>query len=552
MSPAKPLASALQPPALRWAHGVLWLYLLSPVILYPALGTGRGWADVLFLFNVLTSLLWAGLLAALGVRPLVLHLLLAPLYLTTAVDLFLLTQFGARLSSGYISIAISDHADTAEFLRSYAKPVALMAGTLAVIYLPCLYLLRQLPARTRPRLAVASAAALLVLYAGYTGRSVWLDVAPKRAVLDLAGKEMSAPVGAAFQGALAWSIHVESSRWRELRAGHRFDARRVGTAAGEVHVLVIGESARPDHWSLFGYSRDTTPKLKALQGLVGFPDMLTTAPHTAIAVPSMLSLRPITEWDAVQSEKSIVGAFAEAGFRTHWISTQEADSWGGLVPQLAGEARHRRYFDRARDGDMLAEVRSVLDTRASGEAMLLVLHSKGSHFEFKRRYPEEFERFTGGRSRREQLVDTYDNTILYTDWFLHEVIAALQRRAVPAVLWYASDHGENLLDDERQLFGHALGTRQDLQTAAFVWVSPEMAAIRPSVLQHIRQHSRLPLSLGELPHAVLDLAGIDAKGLDAKRSFARATFSAGTRHYMVRGELKSEDQLPRGAATATP
>ena len=148
----------------------------------------------------------------------------------------------------------------------------------------------------------------------------------------------------------------------------------------EIYVLVIGESSRPQNWSLFGYPRDTTPRLRQTPGVVPLSDMLTTAPHTAVAVPSMVSLEPIERWSSIVAEKSIVQAFNEVGFKTYWLSAQAADSWAGLIPQIAAEATRRRYFDSGYDGAMLPELRAILADATADEKVFIVLHTKGSHF----------------------------------------------------------------------------------------------------------------------------------------------------------------------------
>jgi hypothetical protein len=111
----------------RLALMALWVLLLSPLVLDPWLNAGKATLDGLFLFNLVTSLLWVTLCHLLVRRPFMLHLALLPLYLTTAVDLFLVGTFNARLSSGYVTIALTDHAEIPEFLSAYARPVALAA-----------------------------------------------------------------------------------------------------------------------------------------------------------------------------------------------------------------------------------------------------------------------------------------------------------------------------------------------------------------------------------------------------------------------------------------
>ena len=96
----------------------------------------------------------------------------------------------------------------------------------------------------------------------------------------------------------------------------------------------------------------------------------------------------------MQAQKSVVSAFNEAGFKTYWLSTQDVDGWSGLVPHVAAEAATVRYFSQSFDGVLLNEFREILDKEPRGNSKLfIVLHTKGSHFDYKRRYPLEFAHF---------------------------------------------------------------------------------------------------------------------------------------------------------------
>ena len=520
-------------------------FLISPLLFHVWGKAGAQTFDALFAFNLATSLLWLVLVNALARRPLFLHLLLAPLYVTTAIDLFLIGTFGARLSTGYVTIAMTDYGDTGELMAAYSRPVLITAVVLLVVYLSCLFGMRELRKPRSTRWAVTAAALLVSMYAASSGYNVASGQGVERALLDVVGKEQSSPVGALFQGSLALQMRIQAAEFRRVRKTHSFGATKATSPESEIYVWVIGESSRPQNWSLFGYARDTTPRLRAMPGVVPLPDMLTTAPHTSFAVPSMLSLRPITDWPSIVAEKSVIEAFNETGFKTYWLSAQAADSWAGLIPQVALEASRRRYFDSGYDGALIGEVRDILVKARPGEKLLIVLHTKGSHFQYARRYPPEFARFgTTGPTPRDKLVSEYDNTILYTDWFLSEIIAALEQRKARSALLYASDHGENLLDDDRQLLGHALGTRYDLPTAALLWLSDELVRSQPGKSQALRAHASARLSLSNLPHSMLDLAGIETTELDRRQSIFSPSFLPMPRSYIVRGDLRSEAALP--------
>ena len=310
--------------------------------------------------------------------------------------------------------------------------------------------------RRSPKLAALTATALAGAYLLLIRHFfIWHGEPIAKVLLDVAAHERSAPLGAIFQAGVALKVGRDNRDIVARRSAYSFGALKPVQSGNEVYIWVVGESSRPANWSLFGYARETSPRLTKVPGIITFPRMMTTAPETQIAVPSMLSLRPITEWSSIQAEKSIVSAFKEAGFKTFWLSTQDVDGWSGIIPQMAAEAGTARYFSQSFDGTLLNEVREIFDKESTGDSkLLIVLHVKGSHFEYERRYPSEFAHFiTPHGTRRDKLVDAYDNSILYTDWFLTELISMLSARNTHSALLYASDHGENLLDDDRQLLG---------------------------------------------------------------------------------------------------
>lgn len=508
--------------------------------------SGRGWSDPLYLFNVFTSVLWVGLFFFLPVRPLVLHLLAAPLYLFATVDLFLLANFKNRLSSGYIGIALTDHAEAPEFFMSFMVQVLAAIFALSIVYLAGLFLIRRAQSKPGCKISLVCAAVLLMTYAAQLVNGYRNEGSFRIAALDVFGKELSSPMGGVFQTGLALVLSHESKTLLEKRSRFEFSGVIAKDLShGQVFVWIIGESSRPQNWQLMGYSRETTPRLQAIEGVVPLSNLLTTAPTTSVAVPSMLSLQPITEWESILSERSIVSVFNQAGFKTYWLSTQEADGWAGVIPQIAAEAKRRRYFDRAYDIELLKALNEILTTNTARDPLMIVLHTKGSHWRYDRRYPSEFEKFKAGSTARDKLVNEYDNSVLYTDWIVAEVIHALEKVVPESVVFFVSDHGENLLDDENQLFGHAIGNAYDLSTAGLVWLSPAMRKKRQQEYANLQINSKLANSIADLSHSFLDIAGLSVDGKDTKQSFFSADYTVRDRWYQVRGELK------RDAGTAT-
>jgi heptose-I-phosphate ethanolaminephosphotransferase len=129
---------------------------------------------------------------------------------------------------------------------------------------------------------------------------------------------------------------------------------------------------------------------------------------------------------------------------------------------------------------------------------------------------------------------------LYTDWFLNEIIGDLAKIDGRSTLIYASDHGENILDEGSNLFGHEIGTQYDLRTAAFVWLSPQAIESAPAAVKFLNKHRENPLSLSDLSHSFLDFAGIEASGLDKTRSLFRSEFVTRSRWYRIHGKTLRE------------
>lgn len=535
-----------------------WLAALCLFLVSPPLLSAAGFAlhyraiDPLQIWVIALSLAWVAALHLVVGRTVWLHVALLPLYLLTTADLFVMREFGARLSSGYLSIIFTDYGDANDFVHAYPVPVAAFVGGMVLLVVLGLRGLRGVRISAPPRARVAVLALLAVAYVAPVVRQS-RKMPLGTAVLDVAAHDLSTPVGGLVQIGVTVEHLRETQQFLEARRAFSFGATRApGAPAGrELYVIVIGESARADRWSLGGYARETNPRLARLPNVVFLRDYVATGAHTAVAVPALMSLAPITRWDDVQSQRSIVSAFREAGFDTYWLSTQEVDSWGGIVNHIAGEARARRYFSRSLDDVLVDALAQVLAEPARAEKLLVVLHTRGNHFGTVK-YPAEFRRFPDATGTWVTDVrNAYDNGILFTDAVLARTIELVRAQGIPAAVFYASDHGENLADVDG-LYGHGIGNRYDLSAAALFWYSDALARGRPEKIAAGRAHSAARLGHDNWAPSILDLAGIAVPGADPSRSFFDPRFAESTRRFIARRELKEYEELPRGAGAATP
>ncbi len=308
---------------------------------------------------------------------------------------------------------------------------------------------------------------------------------------------------------------------RARAASFHFGATRADTPdEPETYVLVIGESSRRHNWSLFGYARDTNPRLEKVENLVTFPDVLTQVPMTRVSVPLIITRGSILDPDRASREKSIVTVFREVGFRTYWLSTQQREADLSSFNFHANEADTVRFFDHRYDGVLVDTMRDILASPEGGseKKSFFLLHTLGSHFNLTSRYPREFAVFpdgahgllgdTSASMTHSELIGAYDDTIVYTDYVLSQIIATLEQRPGIKALLYVPDHGDNLRDDDRNYWGHAHSNEYDVPIPMLFWYSNEYAARWPDKVKALLQNARKPLNTRTVFYSLTDMAGI--------------------------------------------
>lgn len=335
------------------------------------------------------------------------------------------------------------------------------------------------------------------------------------------------------------SIHYHNT-------SHRFTYSPVMTRdknEREVFVLVIGETSRADNWELFGYDRPTNPNLKDRKGLFGFSKVLSEINTTHKAVPMLLSyLEPENFGDSVAHTRSIFSAFNNLGYRTAFISNQRRNH--SYIDYYGEEAQFSEFLSDnggpLRDSNLIEPMGRIIDESPNNK-VFIVLHTYGSHFEYRKRYPAEMAYFTPDanstamQSNRPQLMNAYDNTIRYTDALLNNVINTLDSLNVPSAMVYLSDHGEDIFDDERERFLHSSPTPtfHQIHVPMVVWLSDEFRESHPQIEQAlIANRDKNIASTTSLFHTILDITGVKSPFYDASYSIASPEFVERPRFYL--------------------
>jgi heptose-I-phosphate ethanolaminephosphotransferase len=532
---------------------VLNLYLLSPVLL-AELGLRHPGAlaiDKLALFAVPASVLSLALFQLAIADLFVAHLLLVPFYFLVGVDLFVLFQYDVRLTSSMASIILENVGDSGSYVRQHACSILFSALPLLLLAVAVAELRGARFARRRRRVA-ATAVALASLYAAVGWRQVRAADDLETGLVDVASHDRSAPFGVLPQLYVAYTVYRGVLEHRAASETFRFDAKRdpalvVNAEERETYVLVIGESSRRDHWGLYGYPRATTPRLGARTDLVVFKDVLTQAALTKISVPLLLTRGTIDDRARALHERSLLSAFQEAGFESFWLSTQQRDHWSAEVNLYSAEAQHQRFFERRHDGVLVEELRRVLTTGESSPKRLIVMHTQGSHASYDDRYPATAASFSArpADTEKQRLVDTYDDSILYTDAVLDAAITLLAERHEHSALLYVADHGENLRDDERGLLGHFYGNEYDLPIPMVLWRSPELVGAAKGTRASAAFNADRPINTRAIFYTMLDLAEIviDDPAL-ATHSVLRETWNGPPRRFLRRDRIIDEAADP--------
>jgi glucan phosphoethanolaminetransferase (alkaline phosphatase superfamily) len=348
-----------------------------------------------------------------------------------------------------------------------------------------------------------------------------------RLPLDLDAFARSWPFGLTARGYDFYKERVYLAELNERSARFRFGAHALRPAAEpQLVVMVIGESSRYDRWSLNGYARDTNPLLSRQANLVALPDVLTSVSATRLSVPVILSRKPaIQSLEDGFSEKSFLTAFKEAGFKTFWLSNQI--SFGKFDTPVSVFAKEADVVDFLNLGGftdnsnydevLFGPLKHALADPAPKK--LVVLHTLGSHWNYSHRYPKQFDKwlpslfgvdkpvYTDIRIK-DKLNNSYDSSILYTDWFLSNVIDTLRASSLPASMIYVADHGQTLYDNSCRLAFHGHNTDYEFHVPAFAWYSDAYRERYPDKVAELLRHRTAKLATENMFHTLLDMADV--------------------------------------------
>ncbi|MBF0469221.1 MAG: phosphoethanolamine--lipid A transferase [Desulfamplus sp.] len=269
----------------------------------------------------------------------------------------------------------------------------------------------------------------------------------------------------------------------------------------ELIIMVVGEAARSDHFSLNGYHRETNPLLKQ-EDVISFSNVLSCATTTAISVPCMFShlgRAGYTDKKAKSSE-NVLDVLSHAGVSVLWRDNNSDSKDVALRVDYEEFKKQQTNPEcdeiECRDVGMLNGLQRYIDSHKEKD-ILVVLHQMGNHGPaYYKRYPKSFERFVPvcqtnelSDCAREEIVNAYDNAILYTDYFLSRVINLLKQNSgdFETAMVYFGDHGESLGENGIYLHGvpYAIAPRAQIEIPAIFWFGERFKVDRDKLRRNI-------------------------------------------------------------------
>ncbi|MEN4522583.1 phosphoethanolamine transferase EptA [Pantoea agglomerans] len=253
-------------------------------------------------------------------------------------------------------------------------------------------------------------------------------------------------------------------------------------------ILVVGETSRAANFSLGGYSRPTNPLL-AEDDVVYFPDVSSCGTSTAVSVPCMFSNMPRKHYDdaLASHQEGLLDIIQRAGLSVLW-NENDAGCKGACerIPNqdmtalnLPGMCIKGECYDEVLFHGLEEYIKQL---QGNG---LIVLHTIGSHGPtYNHRYPPAFRKFTPTcetnqiqECSQDQLINTYDNTVLYADYIVDKAIELLKAHQdeFTTSLVYLSDHGESLGEKGVYLHGlpYAIAPEAQTRVPLLIWLSPD-------------------------------------------------------------------------------
>ena len=304
------------------------------------------------------------------------------------------------------------------------------------------------------------------------------------------------------------------------------------TEKKELIIMVVGETARADRFSLNGYEKETNPLLKK-ENIFNFSNVTSCGTSTAVSVPCMFSIFDEDSYSYKNgiSTQNVLDVLSNSkDVNILWRDNNSSSK--GVADRVTYEDFKTPKTNsiciegECRDVGMIVGLDKYIENNKNKD-ILIVLHQMGNHGPaYYKRYPKAFEKFTPVCNTnqledctQEELGNTYDNAILYTDYFLSEVIKFLKPYSnnYETAMLYMSDHGESLGENGLYLHGmpKLIAPNEQVKIPTILWLGDgEMK--EDYNLEKLKKLSNKKFSQDNLFHTLLGLFEVESSVYDSK------------------------------------
>ncbi|AXP08900.1 phosphoethanolamine transferase [Campylobacter hepaticus] len=274
------------------------------------------------------------------------------------------------------------------------------------------------------------------------------------------------------------------------------DAYKEDNSTKKLLVLVVGETARAANYSLGTYVKNDTNFYTKKDKVIFFNNFYSCGTATAVSLPCMFSVSKRQNYSNSEFQENVVDILNKTGVNIAWI-----DNNSGGCKGVCDRLTQKYLLDSGLDEKLLAPLKEQLNHLDVQN--IIILHLQGSHGpSYYQRYPSEFKKFTPvcdtnelSKCQNEALVNTYDNTLLYTDYLLSEMIKLLkEQKDYKSSLFYLSDHGESLGENGIYLHGmpYFIAPQNQTHIPAIFWTNDK------NLMNQVKAHKDLKLSQDNL------------------------------------------------------
>lgn len=345
-------------------------------------------------------------------------------------------------------------------------------------------------------------------------------------------------------------------------ANNSFSVKKDTTNLSRIYVLVIGESLNRNHMSLYGYDRKTTPNLDKLihnKELIKFNDIISAYTTTTASLQKALSFGNYENGAHYFSTIGLIQLMKKANFQTYWISNQSPiGMWDNYMSNIAKNCDSVYYMNltghsskavrkRSYDEKVLMPFAKILKNKTKDK--FICIHLMGSHMPYRYRYPKNMNFFQDADKHEDadkaQYINQYDNSVLYNDYVVSNLIHTLNNSNVKAMksILYFSDHGEEVYDSIEEM-GHGLAkkTRHLVEVPFLLYLNDEYRTKYSEKTKLINESVNKPYMIDDLIHSICSIYGVYPEIYDSSRDLFSLNYN-NKRQRLIEGKIDYDKEI---------